>query len=330
MDLFSVITIAAEETVNQTATSNTFWNATDIIVTIIGCIITAIVTWKAAKANANKKALSYSLKIYPILNKKLQQQDSTSLNDIIITYNNVVLKNPCLVSVEIINTGNKGIENPPILISNREQIEIIPLEIEEVPKGYTWKIESETSESCKISVSLINPKQKLRASFFMSHNPKEPLDFSCAMCDVQCHDISGNIDKKEKGLIKTKISYSVVLGGISIFLLLLLQSSVMIDVKQFFSDEFGVIPVFFDLYVVAIPLVALFFFYSMPKQVNELVVKRRATFIIVAFILFTISTFSLFLILNNILIENPESQVLVAILSVLLYSSTIHLCYLAS
>ena len=85
MDLFSVITIAAEETVNQTATSNTFWNATDIIVTIIGCIITAIVTWKAAKANANKKALSYSLKIYPILNKKLQQQDSTSLNDIIIT-----------------------------------------------------------------------------------------------------------------------------------------------------------------------------------------------------------------------------------------------------
>lgn len=317
----------AETAVNQTTGADSFWSATNILVTVLVGMITAIVTWKAAKANVNEKSLSYSLKIYPILNNRFQTNGNASWRNIKITYNNVTLANPCLVSLEIINTGNKGIENPPILISNKEQIEMIPLEVEDVPNGYIWKIESEGNDSCKVSASLINPKQKLRASFFMSHNPQEELDFSCAMCDLQCHEINANIETKEKSISNIKIPYSAVLGGIAVFLLLLLQLENMISIRNFFSHNFRVEPIFFDIYILSIPIVSLLFSYFMPKRINLLIIRHHLISGVVAIILFLMASIFLYMILNNIWIVSYRIQMVIAFFTVLLYSTSIHICY---
>lgn len=55
-------------------------------------MITVIVTWKAVKANVNTRALSYSLKIYPILNNKFQAKDNLPWRNIKITYNDGSLR----------------------------------------------------------------------------------------------------------------------------------------------------------------------------------------------------------------------------------------------
>lgn len=111
--LLSATESVAETVTNQPTITASFWSATNIVVTILVGLITAVVTWKAARANANERSLSYSLKIYPILNSKFPAKEHASWQNIRITYNNVVLTNPCLVSLEIINTGNKGIRILP-------------------------------------------------------------------------------------------------------------------------------------------------------------------------------------------------------------------------
>ena len=135
---------------------DSFWNATNIVVNVLIAIVSAMIAWKVAKVNTNAKTLSYRVSMYPILDYKFQSKNGgVPLKEIKIMYNGAVLPNPCLVLLEITNTGNKGIENPPILISNNEEIEMIPLEIENVPKGFIWKIESENEYSCKISASIL-------------------------------------------------------------------------------------------------------------------------------------------------------------------------------
>lgn len=327
MYFLSATTSVAERAAEQTVNTGSLWNATNILVTILVGMITAIVTWKAAKANVNERSLSYSLKIYPILNNKFQSKDNSPWRNIKITYNDVILTNPCLVSVEIINTGNKGIENPPILISNNEEIEMIPLEVEEVPKGYIWKIEPENLGACKISASLINPKQKLQASFFMSRNPQKPLQFSCAMCDLQCHQISGTIDEKEVKPATVKAQYGVALGIFSALLLLVFQTGVMSIVSNLFAREYNVMPEFFEIYILSIPIIALVFCYIVPSKVNAFIIRHRMKSGVVAAILILIATFLLYLILNNIWIRGNDAQIIIAIITVLLYACSIHLCH---
>ncbi len=325
--LLSAVESVAETVTNQPTITASFWSATNIVVTILVGLITAIVTWKAAKANVNERSLSYSLKIHPILNSKFPAKEHASWQNIRITYNNVVLTNPCLVSLEIINTGNKGIENPPILVSNKENIEMIPLEVENIPTGYIWCIESDSSVSCKVSASLINPKQKLRASFFMSANPQQPLDFSCAMCDLQCHEITGTDVVRENVSIRTNIPYSVLLGGFAILLLLIFQSDVMRNLSYFFLDTFRVPAIFFELYVIAIPIVALFLSYLVPYKLNIWISRHRFASGIICLVIFFLASFLLYIILNDIWIYRFNVQLIIGIISVILYSSVLHLCH---
>lgn len=322
--LFASLSVV-ESTAEQTATTGSFWNAANMLVTILVGFITAVITWKAAKANTNEKSLSYSLKIYPILNNKFQLKDNPSLRDIKIIYNDVILTNPCLVLIEIINTGNKGIENLSAFISDNEEIEMIPLEVEEVPRGYIWKIESESLDTCKISASLLNPKQKLQVSFFMSHNPQKPLQFSCAMCDLQCHEISGNIDEKEVKKSTIKVQYSIALGICSVLLLLVFQTGIMSFISNFLAKRYYCIPEFFEIYIISIPLVAWMLCYIVPGKVNALIKKNGMKSRMVAVILIFVSTFLLYLILNNIWILDVNAQIITAIITIILYACVIHL-----
>lgn len=327
--LLSAVTNVAKSVPQEVTNTETFWNATNILANILVAVITAVVAWKVAKVNTNAKSLSYSLKIYPILDYKFRSENSNApLKEIMITYDGAILENPCLVIVEVINSGNKGIENPPILISNNENIEMIPLEVDEVPKGYSWKIETETPSSCKISASLINPKQKLRASFFMSSNPKEELEFSCAMCDLQCHEISGTVEKDKKEKSAFKIPYGAVLGGITVFLILLLQTEMIIDIKSIISNAFEVPSICFDIYVISIPILALILSVLVPRKINILILKHHLLFGLIAMSLFVIASIFLYMILRNILFSDFFKQMIIGAISAFLYSCSIHIFHL--
>ena len=326
---FFIATVSSVDShTEQIITSEPFWNATNVLAMILTAVLSAIVSWKIAKANTNVKNLSYSIRRYPILDCKFQSENArVPLKEIRIMYGDTILPNPCLVIVEIVNSGNRGIENPPILISNTENIEMIPLEVEDVPNGYFWKIESEDSYSCKISASLLNPKQKLRASFFMNKTPKKPLDFSCAMCDLQCHEVSGNIDKPKRENASFKIPYGAALASIAVLLTLLLQTDSLIRIKKLFSHEFGVYYDVFDFYILATPILALILSYLVPRKLNEILVSNRSVSRVLLIGNIILAIVLLYLILNDIL-KGYNLQLTIGVITIILFSVSIHIIHL--
>lgn len=328
--LLSIATnsVGGENVTQQVANLDSFWNATNIVVNVLIAIVSAMIAWKVAKVNTNAKTLSYRVSMYPILDYKFQSKNGgVPLKEIKIMYNGAVLPNPCLVLLEITNTGNKGIENPPILISNNEEIEMIPLEIENVPKGFIWKIESENEYSCKISASLINSKQKLRASFFMSENPRNPLEFSCAMCDLSCHEVTGSIEKTKKTKSDFKVPYGAALGGLTLLLIFLMQTESVYNLKIFFSRNFGVVHFGFDIYIIAIPIFAVILSWVIPRRFNELIMRHRLTGSGIAGIFFCTASILLYMILQNIFFSG-SIQMIIAVITIVLYSSVIHIIHI--
>lgn len=204
---------------------------------------------------------------------------------------------------------------------------MIPLEVENVPNGYLWKIESEGSYSCKISASLLNPKQKLRASFFMNKTPKKQLDFSCAMYDLQCHEVSGNIDKPKRETASFKIPYGAALGSIAVLLALLLQTDSLMIIKQFFSDEFRVYYISFDIYILAIPILALILSYLVPRKLNEILVSHRSVSRVLSIGNILLAIILLYLILNDIL-TGYKLQLTIGVITIILFSVSIHIIHL--
>lgn len=326
---FLIATVSSvESSTDQIITSEPFWNATNVLAMILTAVLSAIVSWKIAKANTNVKNLSYSIKRYPILDYKFQSENArVPLKEIKIMYGDTILPNPCLVIVEIVNSGNRGIENPPILISNTENIEMIPLEVEDVPKGYFWKIETEDPYSCRISVSLINPKQKLRASFFMNKTPKKPLDFSCAMCDLQCHEVSGNIDKPKRENASFKIPYGAALGGMVVLLTLMLQTEILMRIKDFLFSEFHVYSTNFDIYILAIPILAWILSYVVPRKFNEILISHRSISRALSIGNISLAIVLLYLILNNVL-RGYDLQLTIGVITIILFSVSIHIIHL--
>ena len=321
--------VEVENITQQAANSDSFWNATNILVNVLIAIISAMIAWRVAKVNTNAKTLSYRVSMYPILDYKFQSKNGgVPLKEIKIMYNGAVLPNPCLVFLEITNTGNKGIENPPILISNNEEIEMIPLEIENVPKGFIWKIESENEYSCKISASLINSKQKLRASFFMSENPKNPLEFSCAMCDLSYHEVTGSIEKTKKTKSDFKVPYGAALGGIALLLIFLMQTELAYNLKMIFSRNFGVVDFGFDIYIIAIPIFAAILSWAIPRRFNALLMEHRLIGSGIAAIFFCTASILLYMILQNIFFSSFRIQIIIAVITIVLYSSVIHVIHI--
>lgn len=307
-------------------------NEMSVLISVITTIISVIVTWKAAKLNTNIKSLSYSIKKYPILDSRFRSNDVRApLNEIRIMYGERILQNPCLVVVEITNSGNNGIENPPIIIGNTENIEMIPLGVENVPNGYHWEIETEGSYSCKIYISLLNPKEKLKASFFMNKTPKNPLSFSCAMCNLQCHEISGNIEKHGNKTSIYQIPYRLKIGIIITLLIILLQMDSIMNLKDFFESRFHVSRFGFDIYVITIPVLALLLS-CLPRKFDKLLAIHLMShrFLSIALVIGIIILASglLYLILNNILIKDYQLQLTIAAITIVLYSIVIHVIHL--
>lgn len=103
-----------------------------------------------------------------------------------IEFNGEQLVEPTLLSVDIVNLGNRAIENPPIIIEAVGATYVIPIYIEDVPPGYEdlWTLERTDAEQCAIRLEHINPDQVVKARFFLDEVPSQIPVFKCAMKDV--------------------------------------------------------------------------------------------------------------------------------------------------
>lgn len=155
---------------------------TSIIVGGILTIISWFVSSYITKKNMNRKEIAYEMKMYPIISKKFLDKS----NKLEVYFEDEILPEPTLLSVDIINTGNMAIEEPPIEISAVGATYMIPGYIEDIPDGYEdlWTLERADAEECRIILKHINPGQVVKARFFLDELPKDLPKFKCPMKDL--------------------------------------------------------------------------------------------------------------------------------------------------
>ena len=148
--------------------------------TIIAALIAWIVSAWATKRSLAQQAIGYRMTMSPLLATDKVPGGSAALK---IEFNGEQLVEPVLLSVDIVNLGNRAIERPPILI---EAVGATPIYIENVPAGYEdlWKLERTDAEQCAVHLEHINPGQVVKARFFLDEIPKQMPVFMCPMKDV--------------------------------------------------------------------------------------------------------------------------------------------------
>ena len=147
----------AQEVASQ-APTNDIIGIGGIIATLLVGIVTCLVTWKLTLKSIKQLKISYNIQIFPILSNSVAKSTGMNLDDLKIQYSDKVLSNPCLLALEIVNSGNNAINNPPIKIRTDENIEIIPGYFEDVPSGYEglWSFSKTTPNSCRQCASRQN------------------------------------------------------------------------------------------------------------------------------------------------------------------------------
>lgn len=188
-----ILLSASAETTTQLADTNNMTNAIGlggIAATIVIGVISCVVTWKIAQTSLKQKKLNFSSRILNILSSSIDMQHNT-LSNLTITLNNQKLKNPCLLLIEIENTGNESIIEPPICIRVSNSTKIFPGYIQDVPPGYEskWLLTKKDDHCCNIELGHINSGQKVKASFFLD-NSTDKINFECPMPDVIIHEKS--------------------------------------------------------------------------------------------------------------------------------------------
>lgn len=190
------------------------------IIGIIGAfstIIVGLISWFISalhmKKTMQRKELQYSMKITPLINKDLFKET----NKLEIKYENDIIEELVLLEINIINSGNMAIENPPIRIESKDATYIIPAYLEDVPDGYDehWTIEREDGEVSLIKVKHINPGQIIKAKFLMDKMPPENPMFICAMPDLKIKRIS-NIEISTIALSILDIFYPTISSTIKL------------------------------------------------------------------------------------------------------------------
>ena len=155
-------------------------------------IIFSVISWFASawvtKNALSSQILGFRMNLSPLLELKRIPGGSASLK---IEFNGIELPEPVLLSVDIMNIGNRAIEFPPILVEAIGATYIIPINIEDVPPGYEgiWTLERTDAETCAVHLQHINPGQVVKARFFLDEMPKGMPIFKCPMKDLKVTEV---------------------------------------------------------------------------------------------------------------------------------------------
>ena len=174
-----------------------------ILATVIVGIVTCIVTWRMTLRSIKQQKITYRTQSFGIISTKIRTQQG-ALDELTITYGDQKLNNPYLLSLQIENTGNEAIVDPPICIRAKNSSVLIPGYFEDVPNGYEdkWILEHETDNSCKVVLKHINPKQIVKAYFFLDRSPE--ILFECPMPNVAIQRIGDTGMLEEINVIGTR------------------------------------------------------------------------------------------------------------------------------
>lgn len=186
------------------------WN---IVATVFVGLVTCIVTIYLTKKSMDTRRLTYEMKLTPLVPSD-REGDFKKFK---IYYNDELLVKPYLLSIDIINSGNVSIENPPIEIQALDATYIIPGYFEDVPPGYEglWTSEREDAEICSINLKHINPGQVAKVRFYLDEEPKSDIVFKCPMKDLQLRRV--NTELRESILKSTRaVLFDVAIGSLGI------------------------------------------------------------------------------------------------------------------
>jgi hypothetical protein len=180
-----------------------------IVVTLFVGLVTWIVTYYLTKKSIKTKKLSYEMKLTPLIPAG-REEDFKKFK---IYYNDAQLVKPYLLSVDIINSGNIAIENPPIEIEALDATYIIPGYFEDIPPGYEdlWSSERVDAEVCNIKLEHINPGQIAKVRFYLDEEPSNDIVFKCPMKDLKVKRVKTELRKNI--LNSSVLVLSEVVGG---------------------------------------------------------------------------------------------------------------------
>lgn len=167
----------------MTFTTSDWINISAVAAVIIAALISWMASAWATKRSLARQAIGYRMTMSPLLAVDKLPGGSASLK---IEFNGEQLVEPTLLSVDIVNLGNRAIEMPPILIEAVGATYVIPIYIEDVPPGYEdiWTLDRTDAEQCAVRLEHINPGQVVKARFFLDKIPAQIPIFKCAMKDV--------------------------------------------------------------------------------------------------------------------------------------------------
>jgi hypothetical protein len=148
----------------------------------VSTLLGVVITWLVAKRSQPRKELSYRVRMDPLISSKIADPGG----NLVIHYGGELLPHPVLLSVDITNTGNVAVEDPPAEVEAVGTTYVIPGYFEDLPPGYEelWSIERTDAESCAIKLAHINPGQSARARLLMDELPRTVPIFKCPMAGL--------------------------------------------------------------------------------------------------------------------------------------------------
>jgi hypothetical protein len=172
----------------MTLTPSDWIGISGIAATIIAALIAWFVSAWSTKKSLATQTLGYRMSLSPLLAMDRVPGGKASLK---IEFNGEQLVEPTLLSVDVVNLGNRAVERPPIVIEAVGATYVIPIYIEDAPPGYEdlWKLERTDADQCAVQLDHINPGQVVRARFFLDEVPKQMPVFKCPMKDVKVTEI---------------------------------------------------------------------------------------------------------------------------------------------
>lgn len=323
--IFFSETFSTMETVapaaNTVAETNNYFGA---FITVICCIITCTVTWKVTLLSIEKKKFTYQTHLFPLLSKV----EGVNIADMKMEYKEETLKNPCFLTVDIMNTGNKSVENPSITIGYDENIRIIPAYLEDVPRGYEndWKLTQDQggNNKCKINLNHINAKNTVKARFFLDNYPNGRVYVTCPMSDLEV--IEGSLSRLSENLNKNPSwrKFNMYLTGLTCFLIysyIAFGGVKWLD-YYLYRTNWHLLPYNVHIYLIGVILLSQgmnWFGKSWLDRVRE---QFGVKALIIEIILFILSIFGIYAMLYNKVMN--IIQVIFAIIIIFLHSFFIH------
>ena len=320
-----LLSVNSEELINENVTqTDNIIGIGGIIATIVVGVITCFVTWKLTMRSIDQKKISYSKVYFNILSNSIQGQKN-SLNDLKIKYGEKELENPTLLLLKVENTGNKAISNPPITI--KSNCKIIPGYFQDITPGYEekWKMNSINDNVCFLELEHINPGQIVKA-FFMVENDQDDITFECPMENVniqektkinsqQSHRILGI-----KRLQKFTIAISVL--AIAIFLTIDFWYNILREVIWNFG--LSVPPIGLLSSVLGFLIISILLNVFGANKLDNFLFRKKLIFW-VELLIPVISLILTIFIIFDILIVNFISQIITAIIIVVIMAYFMHL-----